>query len=810
MTDVQEPHPAATSVQLPLALTALAGLYILVGIGAVLGVARSLAHREINLDFSVLCIFMGWGLLRLKDAWRVWSLFCVWLGAIALVPVCALLYFAHAPLAASAFGHGWTDVSRIWVLALGGLALAFSVWEYKVLTRRDVRQLFSQRLLEEIRGARNKLVPNWFLALICVLAVAQYYVAVKTSRFNNPAQSDNAWHSVGLDLSRFCSIDDDCHNKAIIDDTTNSISIAADMVKSCWYHHETDSEGRAAWINDDGPDRLVFPMIENTLSVQFPDGTKMELPLPANAAKQFVDGYHPGQAGHQPSLLRRALGFAKPSPAKSQFAAYLVAYREPEEPMLLAGVDDPDLMQFIKITPNQSRAKQIAVDKSHALEVVTDAKAQWPSVTIAPKDGKWDLSGFDAATVDLQNPEDTAVRVLMNVNGPGADGVHHCSTDATSVPAHGKATLTVVFGRWYGNPSDVDLKKIASVSVGLDRPGGSRRFLITQIKAVAADRHQVEAAMADPFFKELKPAFGRGINLGNALEAPKEGEWGVTLKESYFEQIAKAGFDSVRIPISWSPHAAKSAPYAIDPKFFDRVDWAIRQALQQKLIPIVDMHHYGELMDAPQKNRERFLALWEQVASHYKDLPAQVPFELLNEPHGKLTADLWNSMLADGIRVIRRTNPTRQIIVGPVGWNAIGELNGLVLPKDDRHLVVTVHYYSPFHFTHQGAEFAGPEAQKWLGTKWTAAKAEKQAVSSDLDTAISWAVKNRRPIYLGEFGAYHKADAESRARWIRFVADEAAKRKMGIGYWEFCSGFGIFNPATDRWDEPLEAALLGK
>jgi endoglucanase len=133
-----------------------------------------------------------------------------------------------------------------------------------------------------------------------------------------------------------------------------------------------------------------------------------------------------------------------------------------------------------------------------------------------------------------------------------------------------------------------------------------------------------------------------------------------------------------------------------------------------------------------------------------------------------------------------------------------------VLPKDDRHLVVTVHYYSPFHFTHQGAEFAGPEAQKWLGTKWTAAKAEKQAVSSDLDTAISWAVKNRRPIYLGEFGAYHKADAESRARWIRFVADEAAKRKMGIGYWEFCSGFGIFNPATDRWDEPLEAALLGK
>ena len=34
---------------------------------------------------------------------------------------------------------------------------------------------------------------------------------------------------------------------------------------------------------------------------------------------------------------------------------------------------------------------------------------------------------------------------------------------------------------------------------------------------------------------------GRGINLGNALDAPKEGEWGVTLKEGYFKAIKEAG-----------------------------------------------------------------------------------------------------------------------------------------------------------------------------------------------------------------------------------------------------------------------------
>ena len=267
----------------------------------------------------------------------------------------------------------------------------------------------------------------------------------------------------------------------------------------------------------------------------------------------------------------------------------------------------------------------------------------------------------------------------------------------------------------------------------------------------------------------------------------------------------RCGFQSAGRPMP-----PEKAPYTIDPKFFARVDWAIEQALKGNLIPIVDMHHYAGMMEAPQKNRQRFLALWEQIAEHYKNLPAQVPFELLNEPQHNLTADVWNSILADGIRVVRKSNPTRQIVVGPVGWNAIGELHSLKLPEDDRNLVVTVHYYSPFQFTHQGTDFSGPEAMKWLGRKWTGSTAEQQAITQDLDTAIIWAVKHRRPIYLGEFGVYHRADAESRARWIRFVAAEAMKRKMGFGYWEFCSGFGIFDPVKEQWNEPMKDALLGR
>ena len=88
-------------------------------------------------------------------------------------------------------------------------------------------------------------------------------------------------------------------------------------------------------------------------------------------------------------------------------------------------------------------------------------------------------------------------------------------------------------------------------------------------------------------YKESMTAFkqnkllARGINLGNALDAPKEGEWGVTLKEQYFQLIKDAGFNSVRIPVRWSAHALSEEPYTIDSSFFKRVDWAVENALSR-------------------------------------------------------------------------------------------------------------------------------------------------------------------------------------------------------------------------------------
>ena len=479
---------------------------------------------------------------------------------------------------------------------------------------------------------------------------------------------------------------------------------------------------------------------------------------------------------------------------------------KPLAPRVLADLEDANA---VTLRPHQAEVTRVPLGGGHALQITSEAVAPWPGVFVEPRGGKWDLHGFDAVEADVHNPQDVPVRVLLSINNPGADGRKACNTESATVPPGGRAKLVVPFGSWHGSPGHpLDLANIVSVQVLLDRAGRSHTFLVDNIRAVCFDPGEAATAMAEPFFKQLALPFGRGVNLGNALEAPHEGEWGVTLKEEYFKLIRAAGFDTVRIPVRWSAHAEQSPPYRIEAKFFDRVDWAVRQALQQGLVPVVNMHHYEEIFEQPDGHGQRFLALWRQIAEHYKDFPPELALELLNEPYAKLTAEKWNRLQAEAIAVVRCSNPTRLIVVGPADWNGINALPSLELPETDRRLVVTVHYYQPFQFTHQGADWVGPESRNWLGTKWIGTKEERQAVVRDLDKAVVWAVRHRRPMWLGEFGAYSKADLDSRARWTRFVATEALGRKMGIAYWEFCAGFGVYDPDRGRWIEPIKQALL--
>jgi len=305
---------------------------------------------------------------------------------------------------------------------------------------------------------------------------------------------------------------------------------------------------------------------------------------------------------------------------------------------------------------------------------------------------------------------------------------------------------------------------------------------------------------------DKKLPISRGVNLGNALEAPIEGQWGVIIKDEYFKLIKDAGFDHVRIPVRWSAHADTKPPYTIEKSFFERVDHVVNEALKNGLYVIINIHHYEEMMEKPERHKDRFLKIWEQISVHYKDYPERLWLELLNEPCHYLDSKLWNQYLKEAIAIIRKTNPARKIVVGPTDWNSVYKLKELELPKDP-NLVVTFHYYNPFRFTHQGAEWVSPSPP--VGTKWLGTELEKLLISGELDMAVEWSKKNNNiPLFLGEFGAYNKADMDSRVRWTSYVARSAEKRGIAWCYWEFCAGFGIYDPVSGEWRTPLLKALI--
>lgn len=207
----------------------------------------------------------------------------------------------------------------------------------------------------------------------------------------------------------------------------------------------------------------------------------------------------------------------------------------------------------------------------------------------------------------------------------------------------------------------------------------------------------------------LDAGLGRGINFGNMLEAPYEGAWGLTVQPDFFLRVAEAGFDHIRLPVSWTYHAELEAPYLVDETFFERVDEILVMAEAIGVQVILNDHHHDELDANPVAESPRFLAIWNQIATRYADRGDWLHFEILNEPHGVFSnvPELWNELQADTLAVIRQTNPTRKVLIEPVSYSSIGRLDELVVP-DDPNLVATVHYYDPFPFTHQGATWVDP------------------------------------------------------------------------------------------------------
>ncbi len=321
----------------------------------------------------------------------------------------------------------------------------------------------------------------------------------------------------------------------------------------------------------------------------------------------------------------------------------------------------------------------------------------------------------------------------------------------------------------------------------------------------------------------------RGVNLGNCWEAPPPYSWGIRYHPEDIDRIAAEGFDHIRVPVAWHFHLKQGANgLEIDPALLADLEPVLRRALDKKMHVLLDWHHFHDLTDNPEASKKRFVASWEVIARHFKSWPPGLFLELLNEPRDALTTEVANPIHADTITAIRKIDPQRIILVSPGSWGDIRELEKLRLPDGDDRIIVTVHCYEPFYFTHQaagwvqlkplrGLVYPGPpqvpfvvpdslkensglrsfvEGYNTLPTEWN--PCSPKTIRELLDLARDWSAHFGRPVHLGEFGSHDIGDLPSRTRYAKDVRSLAEARGIPWTWWEWKAGFGYWDPENNR------------
>ena len=287
--------------------------------------------------------------------------------------------------------------------------------------------------------------------------------------------------------------------------------------------------------------------------------------------------------------------------------------------------------------------------------------------------------------------------------------------------------------------------------------------------------------------QQLVGKMGRGINLGNVLSAPLEGNWSGAATEQYFIDVAEAGFKNVRIPTDFfgtrtsgdtsqysdeanTTFTGSRADFTVDPLYFDRLEQVISWGLAKNLVIVLDFHGatlksefvytFDDLEDEythPTSAKRaadlaKFFSIWEQIANRFKDYSDDLVFEVINEPYFHISAAEMNDINNEVISIVRSSggnNVTRKVIITggtKNSYEAITTIDPQII-NSDNYLIGTFHYYRPFSFT-KSSNF------NFDDNSW-GSQSDKNSIDSEFDVVQNWAdgFSPSVAVYLGEFGA---------------------------------------------------------
>ena len=341
-------------------------------------------------------------------------------------------------------------------------------------------------------------------------------------------------------------------------------------------------------------------------------------------------------------------------------------------------------------------------------------------------------------------------------------------------------------------------------------------------------------------------SMGIGWNLGNQMDAHYDGcsyeeGWGnKAATQQTFNGLARAGFKSVRIPVTWMGHIGVAPTYTIERAWMDRVAELVDMAHRAGLIVIINIHHDGfgaadtpsqgfHWLDLPgaaadeeknQRIKQELTMVWLQIGKRFENYGEWLVFETLNEIQdggwggGANRTDggaqyrvlnEWNQVCVNAIRAAGGMNETRYIGVPGYVCNPDLTVENLVMPEDvvENRIMVAVHSYDPW-------DFAGSAAvQEWGHTGVDVVEgADENAYVGMLNRLFNMYIRRGIPVYFGEFGAVRrtaKEDEPFRLYYFRYICKAMRDRRIPALYWDNGNskagndGFGVINHATGKF-----------
>ncbi len=326
-----------------------------------------------------------------------------------------------------------------------------------------------------------------------------------------------------------------------------------------------------------------------------------------------------------------------------------------------------------------------------------------------------------------------------------------------------------------------------------------------------------------------------GVNLGHWISqygGKSEAHFDSYIVESDFARMKQWGLDHIRLPVDYFFFDNGQGEFSEQRLAY--IDNVIKYCGKYGLNVVLDLHHAPGFFfgDGAKNNlftdrgsQEHFIKIWKMFSQRYKSEGDSLRFELLNELVWE-NSDPWNRLWQETADAILGISPDRRIIVGGNNYNNVRELANLAV-SDDEHILYTFHFYEPFIFTHQRAQwidwnrnytkpvsfpFRAQEHLPFFGGSVPKNMQKYSEIGKDfirdyMEPALEFSAKSGKSLYCGEYGVIANADDESAANWLSDMADVLVPLGFGRAVWSYRGFSNITSPDNDTFNAKMVEAI---